>query len=93
MEISVVILTHEDMRLAVGRYLSEVLNGQVQVNSIKTLKGQRGFSIDLAIFEPVNLDVDAAMTLPPQGNSETNPFASEDAHPGHENHHPIAKEG
>lgn len=52
MEISVVILSHEDMRRAVTKHLCDVLGGQVQVNSIKTMKGQRGFAVDLAIFEP-----------------------------------------
>jgi hypothetical protein len=60
MEISVVILSHEDMRRAVTKYLCDVLDGQVQVNSIRTLKGQRGFAVDLAIFEPPEGDVDAS---------------------------------
>lgn len=92
MEISVVILSHEDMRRAVTKYLCDVLDGEVQVNSIKTLKGQRGFAVDLAIFEPITLDVDAAATLLPLGSRETNPFTPEDAHPD-ASRYPIAEEG
>jgi len=93
MEISVVILSHEDMRWAVGKFLSDVFDGQVQVNSIKTLKGQRGFSVDLAIFEPTDLSIDSDGVLLPLGSSGTNPFTPEDAHPGHESHYPVAEEG
>lgn len=53
MEISVVVLSHNDMRRAVERFLCEVLDGQVHVNGVKVLKGQRGFAVDLAIFEPL----------------------------------------
>jgi len=93
LEISVVVLSHDDMRRAVTKYLCDVLGGQVQVNSIKTMKGQRGFAIDLAIFEPDNLGEDAVEGfLPPRGSRETNPFAPEDAHPNAVRY-PIAEEG
>jgi hypothetical protein len=39
------------MRRAVERFLCEVFDGQVHVNGIKVLKGQRGFAVDLAICE------------------------------------------
>jgi len=93
LEISVVILSHEDMRRAVTKYLCDVLDGEVQVNSIKTMKGQRGFAIDLAIFEPDSLGENAVEGfLPPCGRHETNPFAPEDAHPN-AGRYPIAEEG
>ncbi len=45
------VLSHDDMRRAVERFLCEVFDGQVHVNGIKVLKGQRGFAVDLAICE------------------------------------------